>query len=116
MNSIEKENEYALIGYKMKNTSSEYGSVSRGVCAIDSSKYFSSIVERTEINSVYSNIQFKNENGEWQSFTGDEIVSMNMFAFTPLVFNHFKKNSKNLLKRIEIILRQNFICLPLSII
>ncbi|MCF6270081.1 MAG: hypothetical protein L3J41_10230 [Melioribacteraceae bacterium] len=98
LNSIKNENEYALIGYKMKNTLSEYGAVSRGVCEIDNGKYLSSIVERTEINSVDSNIKFKNENGEWQSLTGDEIVSMNMFAFTPLVFNHFKKDFKKFIE------------------
>jgi len=98
LNSIETENEYALIGYRIKNTLSEYGSVSRGVCEINNNKYLSSIIERTEINSVDSNIQFKNENGKWELLTGDEIVSMNMFAFTPLVFNYFKKDFKKFIE------------------
>ncbi len=98
LTSIENDNEYGLIGYKIKNTLSEYGSVSRGVCEINNRKYLSSIIERTEINRVESDIGFKNETGEWELLTGDEIVSMNMFAFTPSVFSHFENNFKIFIK------------------
>lgn len=90
--AVESDREYALIGYKIKNTLSEYGSVSRGVCEADRNNYLSSIVERREIRISDNNITFKNENDDWTSLTGDEIISMNMFAFTPSVFKSFQED------------------------
>jgi dTDP-glucose pyrophosphorylase len=97
------ENLYGLIGYKLINTLSDFGSVSRGVCEIDDEGYLQSVVERTEIVKENGSIKYKDENGEWQSLTGEEIVSMNMFAFTPKVFQYFndyfiaflKENAQN---------------------
>ncbi len=98
LTSVESENKYALIGYKMKNTLSEYGSVSRGVCKVDENNNLSSIIERTEIKISKNDIIFKNDNDKWNSLTGDEIVSMNMFAFTPSVFKHFEESFQNFIK------------------
>jgi UTP-glucose-1-phosphate uridylyltransferase len=80
---------YALIGYKMKNTLSEFGSVSRGVCEVNADNYLSSIVERTEIKVLDNKIIFKDDNNAWNSLAGDEVVSMNMFGFNPSIFNYF---------------------------
>jgi UTP-glucose-1-phosphate uridylyltransferase len=92
LNSDEsKKNEYALIGYRLKNTLSEFGSVSRGICEVDENNYMTSIVEIKEIKIENNGFVYKDENGEWQSLTGDENVSMNMFAFKPSVFDKFEK-------------------------
>ena len=104
LTSINPDNEYALIGYTLKNTLSEYGSVSRGICEADTNNYLASIVERTEIKIFDNKIIFKDENKKWQFLTGHEIVSMNMFAYKPTVFNYTKnyfekfieKNGNNL--------------------
>ncbi len=97
------ENLYGLIGYKLINTLSDFGSVSRGVCEIDNDGFLRSVVERTEIVKENGSVKYKNENGEWENLTGEEIVSMNMFAFTPKVFQYFndyfidflKENAQN---------------------
>ncbi len=94
-----QDNLYGLIGYKLINTLSDFGSVSRGVCEIDEDGYLRSIVERTEIVKENGKVKFKNENGEWENLTGDEIVSMNMFAFTPKVFKYFNDYFKEFLKQ-----------------
>jgi len=91
LTSVESENEYALVGYQMNNTLSEFGSVSRGVCDVDGENYLSSIVERTQIKFENSKIVFKDENEKWQPLNGNEIVSMNMFAFTPSVFKKYEE-------------------------
>ncbi len=104
LTSNKSDSEHALIGYKIKNTLSEYGSVSRGVCEFDSENNLLSIVERTEIKILDNKIVFKDENNNWNSLTGNEIVSMNMFAFKPSILNYFKiyfeefldKNKNNL--------------------
>lgn len=93
-----KKDEYALIGYRLKNTLSEFGSVSRGICEIDANNYMTSIVEIKEIKIENDGFVFKNENGEWQSLTGDENVSMNMFAFKPSVFDKLEKYFRDFLK------------------
>lgn len=90
-NSENKKNEYALIGYRLRNTLSEFGSVSRGICEVDENNYMTSIVEIKEIKIENGGFIYKDENGEWQSLTGDENVSMNMFAFKPSVFDKFEK-------------------------
>lgn len=94
-----QDNLYGLIGYKLINTLSDFGSVSRGVCEIDENGYLRSIVERTEIVKENGKVKFRNENGEWENLTGDEIVSMNMFAFTPKVFKYFNDYFKEFLKQ-----------------
>ena len=87
---LNSKTEYGLIGYKLKNTLSEFGSVSRGVCKSEN-EFLTSIIERTEIVTKGSKILFKDENRNWQLLTGDEVISMNMFAFTPSIFNYLKE-------------------------
>lgn len=98
LTSVGSDSEYALIGYKIKNTLSKFGSVSRGVCKANSNSYLVSIVERTEIKISENKIIYKDENDEWNSLTGDEIVSMNMFAFTPSVFKYFEEHFQKFIK------------------
>ncbi len=86
---------FALVGFGLKNTLSEYGTVSRGICEVDTNGYLTSVVERTEIKTGGNKILFKDESGNWEELKGDEIVSMNMFVFThavfPLMKNGFEK-------------------------
>ncbi len=96
--ALEKpDNEYGIVGYKLKNTLSEFGTVSRGVCESDDENYLISIVERTKIKIEDSKIVYEVEDNKWQSFSGDEIVSMNMFAFTPTIFTAFEEGFKTFL-------------------
>jgi len=108
LRSVKSDSEYALIGYKMKNTLSEFGSVSRGVCKADNNNYISSIVERTEIKTLDNKIIFKDENNKWNSLTGDEIVSMNMFAFTTSVFNYFEEHFEKFIEMNGVNLKTEF--------
>ena len=92
----------ALVGFKLNNTLSEYGTVSRGICSVDENGYLASVVERTEIKTDNGKIIFKDEDNSWQQLSENEIVSMNMFAFTPDVFglmqpyfNEFMAENKN---------------------
>jgi UTP-glucose-1-phosphate uridylyltransferase len=95
--SSDESSKHALIGYKLTNTLSEYGSVSRGICEVDKNNFMTSIVERTEIKKDNNSIIFKDENNDWIELTGDEIVSMNMFAFKNTVFNKYREYFKSFL-------------------
>ena len=81
-----QKNRYCMVGYLLKNTLSEFGSVSRGVCTADENGNLKSIVERTHIERVNGVVEFKDENGVMQPIDENTLVSMNMFGFTPDYF------------------------------
>nr|WP_319399236.1 sugar phosphate nucleotidyltransferase [uncultured Carboxylicivirga sp.] len=81
------ENEYAMVGYKLNNTLSEHGTVSRGVCETNSEGNLVNIVERTKIGYEGEKIFFYEEDSKTE-LTGTEAVSMNFWAFKP---NYFQK-------------------------
>ena len=89
MNSS-SEQEYAMVGYKLANTISENGSVSRGVCATNASQHLETVIERTHIEKLEEGIAYK-ENEKWTSISGDTTVSMNFWGFTPELFNHLQE-------------------------
>ncbi|MBR5922166.1 MAG: nucleotidyltransferase, partial [Clostridia bacterium] len=79
----ENKNDYCMVGFRLKNTLTENGSVSRGVCNIENG-VLESITERTEI----ADCKYKDDNGEWVPLDKDTVVSMNMWGFTPDVFDY----------------------------
>jgi UTP-glucose-1-phosphate uridylyltransferase len=89
--------ENCMIGYRLENTISETGSVSRGVCSADNSSHLSDIIERTQIEKVSGNIAYK-ENDKWNVLLPDTIVSMNFWGFTPQVFKQLESQFSTFLK------------------
>jgi choline kinase len=87
MNLDVTKNEFNMMGYVLKNTISEYGSVSRGECKVDENGFLTGITERTHIEKVNGVLKFKNENGEFKPISEETTVSMNFFGFTPSYFN-----------------------------
>jgi hypothetical protein len=70
--------EFALAGYRLANTLSEHGAVSRGVCVVKADATLSSITEQTNLSPA--------DVGLGRKFSGDETVSMNCWGFTPALF------------------------------
>lgn len=85
------ENLYGMIGYILKNTISEHGSVSRGVCRTDDSEYLVGIDERTQVENKGGTITYT-EAGEDFPLERDVIVSMNLWAFHPNIFEPMEKS------------------------
>lgn len=81
---------YCMLGYNIKNTLSDFGPVSRGICETDKQGNLKGIIERTHIEKKENNIEYKDENNNWKKLSGNEIVSMNMWGFAPSVFKHIK--------------------------
>lgn len=79
------DSQYAIIGYKIGKTLSDFGSVSRGVCNVDAAGNITEINERTEIYAKGDAIVYK-ENGEEYPLDYENPVSMNFWGFTPAVF------------------------------
>jgi len=78
--------DYSMVGYVLRNTLSDYGSVSRGVCTADECNNLKSVVEYTNIERNGSAARYTAEDGTVSNLSGDETVSMNMWGFTPSLF------------------------------
>ena len=76
--------QYCMVGYRVGNTLSESGSVSRGVCETDTDGFLTSVTERTEIRRQEGRgIIFRDEQDEYHALAPETPVSMNMWGFTP---------------------------------
>jgi len=74
---------YCMIGFQLKNTLSDFGTVSRGLCATDSANRLLSVKELTRIARTATGAENQASDGTVQPLTGEEFVSMNMWGFTP---------------------------------
>ena len=88
---------YCMVGYRVANTLSENGSVSRGVCATDENGYLTDVVERTKIEKVGDKIIYT-EDGVDTEISPNSPVSMNMWGFTPEYFEYVEKAFVEFLK------------------
>jgi len=84
---------YALVGYNLKDTLSEHGSVSRGVCSVDNG-HLISIEEHTKIEAVDEEI-IDADSGK--ILDPETIVSMNFWICNPSIFNYIETYFKNFL-------------------
>ncbi len=91
-------NDYCLMGYLIKNTLSEYGSVTRGVCQVDEKGFLKGIDERFHILKANTGIIYK-ENNQNYLLSENTIVSMNMWGFTPTLFGFLDEGFKKFLEQ-----------------
>lgn len=86
LTSSVKPNAYSMVGYQLKNTLSDFGSVSRGICEVDEKGNLKKIVETTKILKKENHVVSIEDNGIEKILSGNENVSMNIWGFTPSVF------------------------------
>lgn len=92
--------EYAMVGYLLKNTVTEHGSVARGVCAVDGEGVLRDIQERTAIEKDGENARFTQDDGEsWTALPGDTVVSMNLWGFNRSFLDEAEKRFPAFLDR-----------------
>ena len=98
---------HCMIGFRVGNTLTENGTVSRGVCEVDADGMLSEVVERTKIEKRDTCAAYLGEDGEsWIDLDFDTVVSMNCWGFTPDIFGKleeqfrefYAKNADNPLK------------------
>jgi len=82
------ENSYALIGYHLINTASDYGTVNRGVCKVNEKRQLSSIVETLKIGKNTDGTLSYMLDGELNQLDPETIVSMNFWGFHPDYFDY----------------------------
>ena len=103
LKNVSKESkEYCMVGYILKNTLSDNGSVSRGVCEVSDGKLVN-ITERKDI--LYQDGKLVYIDEEAHELSPDSYVSVNLWGFTPMVFEDaskyfidFFKETKDLIK------------------
>ena len=83
-------NVYSMVGFRVGNTLSESGTVSRGICSTDANKLLTSVVERTKIQRIDGEVKYIDDNGEWTATPDTTPVSMNFWGLSD------PKNMENL--------------------
>ena len=74
---------YCMVGYRLENTITENGYVSRGICSVGNDGYLQGIVERTRIMRRDKGIAYSEDEGKsWRPLAADMPVSMNFWGFT----------------------------------
>jgi len=106
--------DFYMIGYQLKNTLSEHGSVSRGQCYIDEKGFLKNIIERTHIEKMNDIIFYKDNNENLIEIEEKTIVSMNFWGFTPKIFVFLEKEFHSFLTTTNTHLKKEFF-IPLVI-
>jgi len=90
LNNQCNEKKYAIIGYQLDKTLSEHGTVSRGVCEVDSNH---SLISINECTKIYKNegVVLYEEDDKLNILSPTVMVSMNFWCFHPSIFNLSKK-------------------------
>lgn len=87
--------DYCMVGFRLVNTLTENGYVSRGVCEIKDNK-LASVTERTKIVDC----KYTEDDGEsWTPMSPDTVVSMNLWGFMPDIFGYIEDGFKEFLSK-----------------
>ncbi len=86
--------EFCMAGFQLKNTLTDNGTVSRGVCEVGADGKLSSIVERTKIKDC----KYTEDGETWFDLPDDTLVSMNMWGYTTKVFDFLEEGFDRFLK------------------
>ena len=97
-------NQYSMVGFRVGNTLSESGTVSRGICSTNAEGHLTTVVERTKIQRIDGVVKYlDDDNTTWVAVDDNTPVSMNVWGFTPDYFKssqdffvEFLKDPKNM--------------------
>ncbi|MBQ8740991.1 MAG: NTP transferase domain-containing protein [Clostridia bacterium] len=85
----EQKGDFCMVGFRLQNTLTENGTVSRGICEVENG-ILKSVTERTKILDC----KYTEDDENWVELPPDCIVSMNMWGFTPDVFTYIESDLK----------------------
>lgn len=90
--------DYAMVGYRLDQTLSPHGTVSRGIVNTDDEGWLVSIEEHTKLRPCKGGVESLNDDLSIRAvFTGTEATSMNLFGFTPRAMDQFSKEFSDFL-------------------
>lgn len=100
MRERSRKGDYSMVGFRVGNTMSENGSVSRGVCSVNAEGNLTKVVERTGIAyDKEHRICFLDENNETEYLDPSTPVSMNLWGFTPDYFSYSDREFRRFLDK-----------------
>ena len=79
-----------MVGYLLRNAMTDNGYVARGVCEIKDG-YLTGVTERTHIEKRGNDAAFTEDGKTWTPLSGDTVVSMNLWGFTPSILIELKR-------------------------
>lgn len=92
---------YAMVGFILKNTLTENGYVSRGICSVSEDGCLSDVVERTQIEKDGDKAKFTEDGGNsWTALSGNEAVSMNFWGFGKSILPELEEAFKDFLAKL----------------
>ena len=92
---------FCMAGYQLKNTVTENGHVSRGVCETDDKGFLRKVTERTKIMTDSGTIAYTEDDGStWVTLDPDTVVSMNFWGFSAAMMDEMKKEFPHELEKI----------------
>ncbi len=90
--NLSNEREFALVGYRLANTLSENGTVSRGICRVDGAHHLKEVNECTKLIRRADGVIWDEE--QHLECGDDDVVSMNFWCFTPHIFTEIERQFK----------------------
>ncbi len=82
---------FAMAGYYLKNTLTENGTVSRGVCDVNENGQLNDVIERTKIMRVNGKISYTEDGESWTELPEDSVASMNCWCFPAEILGEIEK-------------------------
>ncbi len=92
-----KDDQYGMVAYRLLNTLTDAGTVSRGICEVVDGK-LDMVVERLKIARKNNGAAYTEESETWKTLPDDSLVSMNYWGFTPKIFETAKRRFDLFLK------------------
>ena len=86
-----REGEYSMVGFSLERTLSESGTVSRGICYVDSGNYLTGVEEHHNVKAEGEGIFGDGMDGVMHLLDNHAPTSMNMWGFTPGIFRFGKE-------------------------
>ena len=83
------DNEYAMVGYLLRNAMTDNGYVARGVCEIEN-EYLTGVTERTHIEKRGEDAAYTEDGEHYVPLSGNTVVSMNFWGFTPRILDELE--------------------------
>ena len=97
--SLEDKKSCSMAAYRLGNTLSENGTVSRGVCTVDDNSYLEKVVEHTKLKQDGNKIINYDNEFSTTELSPDVPVSMNFWGFHPIIFEHIESLFADFLRK-----------------
>lgn len=105
----QNEDDFAMVGYKLINTLTDYGTVARGVCVIDNDNNLVDVKERTKIKKYGDTGAYTEDDVNWVSIPKDSLVSMNFWGFNNIFFEQLEEKFKEFLNSDKVLTGEFYI-------